>query len=42
LPVEAPLETLGVFYESMPLEERERMFATRRRPRRRGKPVRGE
>ena len=35
-------EFVGVYYEGMPLAERERMFRTRRRPRRRGKPVRGE
>jgi len=35
-------EFVGVFYDGMPLRERERMFATRRRPRRRGKPVKGE
>jgi DNA-binding transcriptional ArsR family regulator len=35
-------ELVGVFYEGMPLRERERMFPTRRRPRRRGKPVRGK
>jgi predicted ArsR family transcriptional regulator len=34
-------EFIGLFYEGMPLSERERMFATRRRPRRSGKPVRG-
>ncbi len=34
-------EFIGVFYEGMPLAERESMFRTRRRPRRRGKPVRG-
>lgn len=34
-------EFVGVFYEGMPLAERERMFHVRRRPRRRGKPVRG-
>lgn len=33
-------EFIGVFYEGMPLAERERMFAVRRRPRRSGKPVR--
>jgi hypothetical protein len=32
-------EFIGVFYEGMPLAERERMFQTRRRPRRSGKPV---
>lgn len=30
---------IEVFYEAMPLAERERVFHTRRRPRRRGKPV---
>jgi hypothetical protein len=34
-------EFIGVFYEGMPLTERESMFRTRRRPRRSGKPVRG-
>jgi DNA-binding transcriptional ArsR family regulator len=34
-------EFVGVFYEGMPLSEREQMFRTRRRPRRSGKPVRG-
>jgi predicted ArsR family transcriptional regulator len=33
-------EFAGVFYEGMPIKERERMFRTRRRPRRSGKPVR--
>lgn len=32
-------DLIQVFYEAIPLEERERLFATRRRPRRRGKPV---
>jgi len=32
-------ELLEIFYEAIPLDERERMFSTRRRPRRRGKPV---
>lgn len=32
-------ELIRVFYEGMPLKERERMFRVRRRPRRRGKPV---
>ena len=32
-------ELIQVFYEAMSSEERERLFATRRRPRRRGKPV---
>lgn len=35
-------EFVGVFYEGMSLAERERIFHTRRRPRRHGKPVRGE
>lgn len=35
-------ELVGIFYEGMPLEERERVFGVRRRPRRRGKPVIGE
>lgn len=35
-------EFVGVYYEAMPLGERERVFRTRRRPRRRGKPVKGE
>lgn len=30
---------LQVFYEAMSLDERKRLFSTRRRPRRRGKPV---
>lgn len=34
-------ELVGVFYEGMSLAERERMFRTRRRPRRSGKPVKG-
>lgn len=34
-------EFVGLFYESMPLAEREAMFRTRRRPRRSGKPVKG-
>lgn len=34
-------EFIGVFYEGMPLAERQRMFSTRRRPRRSGKPVKG-
>lgn len=33
-------ELVRVFYEGMSLREREQMFGTRRRPRRRGKPVR--
>ena len=32
-------ELIQVFYEAMSLQERERLFSTRRRPRRRGKPV---
>ena len=32
------LELGEVFYEGIPLEERQRLFATRRRPRRAGKP----
>lgn len=32
-------DLIGVFYEGMSLEERERFFPMRRRPRRRGKPV---
>ncbi len=36
----APIrELLRVAYESIPLKERELIFATRRRPRRKGKPV---
>jgi len=35
-PVKALLE---IVYESIPLAEREQIFATRRRPRRKGKPV---
>lgn len=34
-------ELIRVFYEAMSLKEREKMFRTRRRPRRRGKPVKG-
>jgi predicted ArsR family transcriptional regulator len=34
-------ELAKVFYEGMPLAERERLFPTRRRPRRRGKPIKG-
>ena len=33
-------ELIQVFYEAMSLQERERLFSRRRRPRRRGKPVR--
>ena len=32
-------ELLKIVYEAIPLREREKMFATRRRPRRPGKPV---
>ena len=32
-------ELIEVFYDSIPLTEREQMFSERRRPRRRGKPV---
>lgn len=32
-------ELIRIFYEAMQQGERERLFATRRRPRRRGKPV---
>lgn len=32
-------ELIEAFYEAIPLEEREKLFITRRRPRRRGKPV---
>jgi DNA-binding transcriptional ArsR family regulator len=32
-------ELIQVFYESIPLEQREAMFSVRRRPRRKGKPV---
>ncbi len=35
-------ELVRLFYESMSLQERESMFKTRRRPRRRGKPVRDQ
>jgi len=34
-------ELIQVFHEAMSLNERERLFSTRRRPRRRGKPVTG-
>jgi len=33
-------ELVQVYYEAMSLKERERLFPARRRPRRRGKPVR--
>ncbi len=32
-------ELIQVFYEAMSVDEREQLFSTRRRPRRRGKPV---
>jgi len=32
-------ELIGVFYEAIPLQEREEMFSERRRPRRKDKPV---
>ena len=32
-------ELIQIFYDSIPLEQKEQMFAERRRPRRRGKPV---
>jgi DNA-binding transcriptional ArsR family regulator len=35
------MELIKVFYESIPLKEKEKLFSTRRRPRRRGKPVIG-
>ncbi|MHC4548735.1 MAG: winged helix-turn-helix domain-containing protein [Planctomycetota bacterium] len=35
-------ELIRVFYEAMTLKERERLFATRRRPRRKGKPIVGQ
>ena len=35
-------EFVGLYYEAMPLAERQRVFRTRRRPRRRGKPVKDE
>lgn len=35
-------ELVRVFYEAMSIAERARMFPTRRRPRRRGKPVIGQ
>jgi integrase len=41
-PATAKLEELvRVFYEAMTLKDREKLFGVRRRPRRRGKPVRG-
>lgn len=39
-PYTKPLkELVGVLYQSIPLREREALFKTRRRPRRKGKPV---
>ncbi len=39
-PYVTPLKKLvEILYESIPLQERERIFHTRRRPRRKGKPV---
>ena len=39
-PFTAPIrELIRIVYESIPLKEREQLFATRRRPRRKGKPV---
>lgn len=35
-------ELIQVFYEGLSLNERERLFPSRRRPRRRGKPVVGQ
>ena len=35
-------ELIRVYYESMTVEEREQLFLTRRRPRRKGKPVIGQ
>ncbi|WP_036090695.1 ArsR family transcriptional regulator [Leptospira sp. WS58.C1] len=32
-------EILGIVYNTMPIFEREKLFSTRRRPRRKGKPV---
>lgn len=32
-------DLIQVFYDAMPLEEKEKLFSTRRRPRRKGKPV---
>ncbi len=32
-------ELIEVFYDSIPLEEKEKLFSQRRRPRRKGKPV---
>ncbi len=33
------IELIRVYYDSIPLKEKEEIFSTRRRPRRRGKPV---
>ena len=39
-PLTAPVrELIKIVYESIPLKERENMFAARRRPRTKGKPV---
>ena len=35
------IELVKVFYDSIPLKEKEEIFQTRRRPRRKGKPVIG-
>jgi len=35
------MELVRVFYDSIPLKEKEEIFSTRRRPRKRGKPVIG-
>ena len=35
-------ELVELFYEALPLGERQKRFGKRRRPRRKGKPVRGE
>lgn len=35
------MELIKVYYDSIPLNEKEEIFSTRRRPRRRGKPVIG-
>ena len=36
------IQLVKVFYESLPLTEKEEIFSSRRRPRRRGKPVIGK
>ena len=39
-PFTAPIrDVIRIVYESIPLKEREQLFATRRRPRKKGKPV---